>query len=175
MKKTNKKGFTLVELVIVIAVIAILAAVLIPTFTSVIHRANQSASLQKWKAIVDEAYVEYVAEEHDIPTHVTVVETKVVFSKTTDTELVINTYTLDTDSELVTTPYGTFVTLDETNNVYLVWNTDSTYAVVASDTSLGTTTKYTTYTKSDNTYTLVTEVTFDTFEYNNVTYLLKTN
>ena len=30
MKKTNKKGFTIVELVIVIAVIAILAAALIP-------------------------------------------------------------------------------------------------------------------------------------------------
>lgn len=46
MKKTNKKGFTIVELVIVIAVIAILAAVLIPTFTNVVEKANQSAALQ---------------------------------------------------------------------------------------------------------------------------------
>ncbi len=43
----NKKGFTIVELVIVIAVIAILAAVLIPTFSSVIKKANDSSSLQK--------------------------------------------------------------------------------------------------------------------------------
>lgn len=36
MKKTNtKKGFTIIELVIVIAVIGILAAVLIPTFSGV--------------------------------------------------------------------------------------------------------------------------------------------
>ena len=42
MKKNNKKGFTIVELVIVIAVIAILAAVLIPTFSSVIKQANLS-------------------------------------------------------------------------------------------------------------------------------------
>lgn len=42
--KNNKKGFTLVELVIVIAVIAILAAVLIPTFASVIGNANRSAA-----------------------------------------------------------------------------------------------------------------------------------
>ena len=42
----NRKGFTIVELVIVIAVIAILAAVLIPTFSGVIQRANESASLQ---------------------------------------------------------------------------------------------------------------------------------
>ena len=40
MKNTNKKGFTIVELVIVIAVIAILAAVLIPTFASIVKKAN---------------------------------------------------------------------------------------------------------------------------------------
>ena len=42
MKKVNKKGFTIVELVIVIAVVAILAAVLIPTFVSVVNKANVS-------------------------------------------------------------------------------------------------------------------------------------
>ena len=41
MKKLNKKVFTIVELVIVIAVIAILAAVLIPTFSNVIEKANR--------------------------------------------------------------------------------------------------------------------------------------
>ena len=44
MKKKLKKGFTLVELVIVIAVIAILSAVLIPTFGNVIQNANDSAA-----------------------------------------------------------------------------------------------------------------------------------
>ena len=46
-KATNKKGFTIVELVIVIAVIAILAAVLIPTFSSVIKKAKKSSAQQK--------------------------------------------------------------------------------------------------------------------------------
>ena len=46
MKKMNKKGFTIVELVIVIAVIAILAAVLIPTFSGVIAKANYSSAQQ---------------------------------------------------------------------------------------------------------------------------------
>lgn len=46
MKRNNKKGFTITELVIVIAVIAILAAVLIPTFSNVINNAKQSAALQ---------------------------------------------------------------------------------------------------------------------------------
>ena len=46
MKRNNKKGFTIVELVIVIAVIAILAAVLIPTFSGIIRKANLSADQQ---------------------------------------------------------------------------------------------------------------------------------
>ena len=46
MKNTNKKGFTIVELVIVVAVIAILAAVLIPTFSGIIAKANLSADQQ---------------------------------------------------------------------------------------------------------------------------------
>ena len=46
MKNTKKKGFTIVELVIVIAVIAILAAVLIPTFAGIVKKANLSADQQ---------------------------------------------------------------------------------------------------------------------------------
>ena len=49
MKKNNKKGFTIVELVIVIAVIAILSAVLIPTFGGIIDQANESSRDQKAK------------------------------------------------------------------------------------------------------------------------------
>ena len=46
MRNTNKKGFTIVELVIVVAVIAILAAVLIPTFSGIIRKANESKDIQ---------------------------------------------------------------------------------------------------------------------------------
>jgi len=62
MKNTNKKGFTIVELVIVIAVIAILAAVLIPTFSSVIHNANASSALQEVKQAYVEAYSDALAK-----------------------------------------------------------------------------------------------------------------
>ncbi|MCR5056224.1 MAG: prepilin-type N-terminal cleavage/methylation domain-containing protein [Clostridia bacterium] len=51
----NKKGFTIVELVIVIAVIAILAAVLIPTFSGVISKANQSSALQTARSTLTNA------------------------------------------------------------------------------------------------------------------------
>lgn len=46
MNKNKRKGFTVVELVIVIAIIGILAAVLIPTFASLIAKANQAADIQ---------------------------------------------------------------------------------------------------------------------------------
>lgn len=45
-KKLNKKGFSIVEMLIVIAVIGILAAVLIPTFPAIVESAQKSARLQ---------------------------------------------------------------------------------------------------------------------------------
>ena len=45
-RKNGRKAFTIVELVIVIAVIAILAAVLIPTFSNIIKRSQISADTQ---------------------------------------------------------------------------------------------------------------------------------
>ena len=52
MKRNNKKGFTLVELVIVIAVIAILSAILIPTFGNIIEDANKTSAQSDTKAAV---------------------------------------------------------------------------------------------------------------------------
>lgn len=58
MKKMNKKGFTIVELVIVIAVIAILSAVLIPTFSSVTKKAKESAALSEASSALTAVLVE---------------------------------------------------------------------------------------------------------------------
>ncbi len=46
MAKKLKKAFTITELVIVIAVVAILAAVLIPTFVNIVDKANESSDTQ---------------------------------------------------------------------------------------------------------------------------------
>ena len=61
MKRMNRKGFTIVELVIVIAVIAILAAVLIPTFSGITTRAQESARLQETR----NAMMNYLAQQEN--------------------------------------------------------------------------------------------------------------
>lgn len=56
MKKlTNKKGFTLIEMLVVIAIIAILVAIIIPTVTSATVKANaatDAANLRSAKAAI---------------------------------------------------------------------------------------------------------------------------
>ncbi len=59
----NKKGFTLVELVIVIAVIAILAGVMIGTFASVVKKAKKSAEQQEMAAAKQEQVANDVIEK----------------------------------------------------------------------------------------------------------------
>ena len=81
MRKNNRKGFTIVELVIVIAVIAILAGVLIPTFANVVSKANESKALQEAK----NAYTNDLAML-DGQIKVITVGTPLAYEKTTDKE-----------------------------------------------------------------------------------------
>jgi type IV pilus assembly protein PilA len=57
----TKKGFTIVELVIVIGVIGILAGILIPTFVNVTQKADEAAL----KSNLANAYSAYVADAAD--------------------------------------------------------------------------------------------------------------
>lgn len=72
MKKLNKKGFTIVELVIVIAVIGILSAVLIPTFSNLTDKANQSAAEQAVVNEYKEWLVENAEKDNGLPTNLLV-------------------------------------------------------------------------------------------------------
>ena len=50
--RKNKKGFTLIELIVVIAILAILAAIAIPTFIGVTENANNTVILANARTLV---------------------------------------------------------------------------------------------------------------------------
>ncbi len=58
--KLNRKGFTLMEMLIVVAIIAILIAIMIPTFTALLEKAREAADLANIRAAYAEAMVEYL-------------------------------------------------------------------------------------------------------------------
>ena len=64
--KKKKKGFTLIELMAVIAIIAILAAVLVPTVNGYIQRAKKTAIVTQARTVVNavEAYNATAAEPY---------------------------------------------------------------------------------------------------------------
>lgn len=57
LKYKDKEGFSLVELVVVIAVLAILSAVAIPTFTGVIRKARQAGAMAFVDAVLKTAFI----------------------------------------------------------------------------------------------------------------------
>lgn len=52
-KKLNNKGFSLVELIIVIAIMAVLIGVLTPQYIKYVERSRESADLDNYQLIVD--------------------------------------------------------------------------------------------------------------------------
>ncbi len=57
-KIKNRKGFTLIELIVVIAILAVLAAIIIPTVANNIARANDARDLANTRS----AYASYTVQ-----------------------------------------------------------------------------------------------------------------
>lgn len=87
MKKNNKKGFTLAELLIVVAIIAVLAAISIPVFSAQTKRANAAVDAANIRALYAECMADYISTgETGAYTSTKTVTTKGESSDLTDLE-----------------------------------------------------------------------------------------
>ena len=62
--KQNQKGFTLAELLIVVAIIAVLVAVSIPIFNKQLEKARDAATLANLRNVYSEVQTEYMDQDH---------------------------------------------------------------------------------------------------------------
>lgn len=63
MKKNNKKGFTLAELLIVVAIIAVLVAIAIPVFTNQLEKSREATDLANVRAAYAEIVTGYLEND----------------------------------------------------------------------------------------------------------------
>ena len=69
MKKLlNKKGFTLIEMLVVVAIIAILAGISLPTFGGALNKAKKAADDANFKSAKAVAISEYLSKNFDADT-----------------------------------------------------------------------------------------------------------
>ena len=99
-KKLNKKGFTLMEMLIVVAIIAILVAIAIPTFTKSLNKAKIAADEANLRAFYAEEVSNYILDNTDTPTEATGASS--VHVAGVDYALQYGTYTATWDSTKVT-------------------------------------------------------------------------
>lgn len=82
MKKlTNKKGFTLIEMLVVIAIIAILVAIIIPVVTSATDKAAAATNAANMRSFKAEIVTSYLSNDGNV----TVSDAGVVTIKSTTT------------------------------------------------------------------------------------------
>lgn len=122
MKKlNNKKGFTLMEMLIVVAIIAVLVAIAIPVFNGALTKSKEAADVANIRAAYAEWQVKMLTENEAVPTD----KTALMTSDGTETKLNYNdklTYTPAQDNKSATIVYkATKLTNPATDDGTYTW------------------------------------------------------
>ena len=99
LRRNNEKGFTLIELMIVIAIIGILAAIAIPNFLSYRTRGQNSAAQSAGKNFYNTAMAYFA----DVTSTTTTVGTSGAPSYTVDSNIDITGASMDESDGVITT------------------------------------------------------------------------
>lgn len=120
-KLNNKKGFTLMEMLIVVAIIAVLVAIAIPVFNGALTKSKEAADVANLRAAYAEWQVKMLTENEKVPASATALMT----SSGTETKLNYNdklTYTAAQDNKSATIVYkATKLTNPATNDGTYTW------------------------------------------------------
>lgn len=124
-KLNNKKGFTLMEMLIVVAIIAVLVAIAIPVFNGALTKSKEAADVANLRAAYAEWQVKMLTENEKVPASATALMT----SNGTETKLNYNdklTYTAAQDNKSATIVYkATKLTNPATNDGTYTWKLDT--------------------------------------------------
>ena len=120
-KLNNKKGFTLMEMLIVVAIIAVLVAIAIPVFNGALTKSKEAADVANIRAAYAEWQVKMLTENEAVPTD----KTALMTSDGTETKLNYNdklTYTPAQDNKSTTIVYkATKLTNPATDDGTYTW------------------------------------------------------
>lgn len=93
LKKMNKKGFTLAELLIVVAIIAVLVAISIPIFSAQLEKAREATDMANIRSAYAEVIADYLGDSKE---HVASVDLK---------SDITSTFKSDPNAEIAGVPY----------------------------------------------------------------------
>ena len=113
-KKLNKKGFTLAELLVVVAIIGVLVAVSIPIFTSQLKKARLATNQANARAAYAAAAADYLMNDKDAACNYKYttgegkIEAVTAVAGTEITDTNISNWNLTTPAGLTTATYTTW-------------------------------------------------------------------
>ena len=117
LKMRNKKGFTLMELLIVVAIIAILAAIAIPTFASSLDRAKKAADEANARSLYAAVALSYMTDSDFAIPDFDTGDTTILYKEVT--------YTFNTSPTIVDTAWSISVDNPDGGDD-LIWTVDIT-------------------------------------------------